>query len=136
MTGNMRRAETGIRQVDRDKLSLFEKHTLPQIFLKQVDDLGSESIAVREKAYGIWQRYNWKDYYHYTKLTALGLRSLGLKRGGHVGLVLDNHPEFRLVDPREFLPENAENLIEDLCFCPRPSASIDGFFAARLERRS
>jgi len=49
---------------------------------------------------------------------------------------LDNHPEFRLVDPREFLPENAENLIEDLCFCPRPSASIDGFFAARLERRS
>jgi long-chain acyl-CoA synthetase len=51
-------------------------------------------IAIREKAFGIWQAYNWEEYLNYTKRVSLGLLSLGLKRGENVGLILDNHPEW------------------------------------------
>lgn len=68
--------------------------TFPQILSRQAERLGSENIAIREKAYGIWQTFNWRDYLHYTKLVALGLYSLGLKRGENLALILDNHPEW------------------------------------------
>lgn len=72
----------------------MNQFTFPQILSRQAERLGSESIAIREKAYGIWQTYNWRDYLHYTKLVALGLYSLGLKRGENVALIVDNHPEW------------------------------------------
>ncbi len=46
------------------------------------------------------------------------------------------HPEFVLCDCRDTLPEPAAKFIEDKCFCPRPSSSIDGFFAARMQRKN
>ena len=56
--------------------------------------MGDDNIAIREKAYGVWQTFSWKDYLTYTRRVALGLISLGLKRGQKVGLVVDNHPEW------------------------------------------
>jgi len=75
-------------------LATMEQYTFPQILLRQAERFGSEETAIREKAYGIWQRYSWEDYLSYTKHTALGLASLGLERGENVGLILDNHPEW------------------------------------------
>lgn len=49
---------------------------------------------------------------------------------------LEQQPEFTLRDCCDFLPQQAEKFIDDKCFCPRPSLSIDGFFAARLQRRN
>ena len=83
-----------IERIDPETLSSLTRYTFPQILSQQAERLGSERIAIREKAYGIWQAYNWKDYLHYTRRVALGLISLGLKRGENVGLVLDNHPEW------------------------------------------
>ncbi|MBW1862290.1 MAG: AMP-binding protein [Deltaproteobacteria bacterium] len=83
-----------IDRIDEASLSSLCKYTFPQILLRQAESLGSEKIAIREKAYGIWQSYNWQDYLRYTKLVCLGLKSLGLKRGDIVGLILDNHPEW------------------------------------------
>jgi long-chain acyl-CoA synthetase len=80
--------------VDPDAFESVIQYTFPQLLSRQAERLGTEGIAIREKAYGIWQTYNWRDYLHYTKLTALGLVSLGLKRGENVGLILDNHPEW------------------------------------------
>jgi len=51
-------------------------------------------IAIREKAYGVWQTFSWQDYLQYTRNVALGLISLGTKRGDNVGLILNNHPEW------------------------------------------
>lgn len=48
---------------------------------------------------------------------------------------LERHREFRLSDPAPFLPAAAGRFVEELCFCPRPGETIDGFFAARLIRR-
>ena len=37
--------------------------TIPQILAKNAEKYGKEKAAIREKAYGIWQRYSWADYY-------------------------------------------------------------------------
>ena len=76
------------------QLSSLGQFTFPQILSRQAEKLGSEKTAIREKAYGIWQTYDWKDYLRYTKNVCLGLLSLGLKRGENLGLILDNHPEW------------------------------------------
>ena len=47
---------------------------------------------------------------------------------------LSAHPDFTLTDCAEYLPKAAHHLIEDNFFCPRPSATIDGFFGARMQR--
>jgi long-chain acyl-CoA synthetase len=90
----MNATDLKIERVDEDTLSSLDQYTFPQILSRQAERLGSERIAIREKAYGIWQTYTWREYLSYTKRVALGLISLGLKRGENVGLILDNHPEW------------------------------------------
>ncbi|MBL7202951.1 MAG: AMP-binding protein [Desulfobacteraceae bacterium] len=83
-----------IEHIDEESLSSLGQFTLPQILLRQAEKLGPDRIALREKAYGIWQTYNWRDYFRYAKLVGMGLFALGLKRGENVGLILENHPEW------------------------------------------
>lgn len=83
-----------MERFDQETLSSLINYTLPQILFKQAKELGSNKIAIREKMYGIWLSYNWTDYFHYTKNVALGLKSLGLKRGENIGIITDNHPEW------------------------------------------
>jgi len=71
--------EKGIERLDEHTLSTLTNYTLPQILVKQAQELGSERTAIREKNFGIWQTYNWNDYLQYTKKAALGLAALGLK---------------------------------------------------------
>ena len=44
------------------------------------------------------------------------------------------HSRFELTDPAPILPPAARRLVDNRYFCPRPDATIDGFFAARLLR--
>ncbi|MCX5844451.1 MAG: AMP-binding protein [Deltaproteobacteria bacterium] len=62
--------------------------------MKQAERFGNEETAIREKAYGIWQRYSWQDYYRCVKNTGLGLHTIGLKRGEHLGIITNNVPEW------------------------------------------
>lgn len=75
-------------------LSELAKLTLPQILAKQEERWGASKIAVREKAYGIWQIYTWEDYLRFVRQAALGFIALGLKRGDHIGIITNNHPEW------------------------------------------
>jgi long-chain acyl-CoA synthetase len=75
-------------------LSSLTQGTLPQILSKRAEHLGGNKIAIREKAYGIWQTYTWNDYFNYVKRTGLGFSALGLKRGDHIGIVTNNLPEW------------------------------------------
>ena len=72
----------------------FAGLTLPQVLFKQAATLGRDHIAIRQKAYGIWQALNWEDYLRHVRQTALGLWSLGLRRGDNLALVVDNEPEW------------------------------------------
>ncbi len=50
-------------------------------------------IAIREKDYGIWQSFTWREYYEQARLIALGLASLGFARGDKTAIIGDNRPE-------------------------------------------
>jgi long-chain acyl-CoA synthetase len=70
------------------------KLTLPQILAGQAERWGETRIALREKAYGIWKAYTWQSYLNYVKRVSLGLVALGLRRGDHIGVITNNHPEW------------------------------------------
>ncbi len=68
--------------------------TLPKMLARQASTLGGSRIAIREKAYGIWQALTWTEYESYVRRCALGLVSLGQRPGETNGLILDNGPEW------------------------------------------
>ncbi|HRT27695.1 MAG: AMP-binding protein [Syntrophobacterales bacterium] len=77
--------------LDRKEIA---KLTLPQVLRMQAERIGKKGVALREKAYGIWQPYTWHDYAEYVKNTALGLIAVGLRRGDRIGIITNNHVEW------------------------------------------
>ncbi len=71
--------------------------TLPQLFLEQVARRGDQ-IALREKDLGIWQPVTWNDYLRHVKDFAMGLLSLGFRRGDHLAIVSENCREWLYAD--------------------------------------
>ncbi len=68
------------------------RDTFPKLVQANAERLGRH-VAIREKDYGIWQAYTWRDYLARAKLIALGLASLGFRRGDKAAIVGDNRPE-------------------------------------------
>jgi long-chain acyl-CoA synthetase len=68
--------------------------TWPKILKYNYEKYGDNSIAMRHKHHGIWQRYTWEDYYLGARYLALGLMSLGFKPGDKVLIIGDNAPEW------------------------------------------
>lgn len=67
--------------------------TFPKILLDNVKKFGGRKTAIREKDYGIWQSYSWQDYHDHVRDFALGLASLGFKRGDTLAIIGDNRPQ-------------------------------------------
>lgn len=65
--------------------------TFPKL-LRRNAQMRPDTPAYREKEYGIWQTYSWKDVYDNTRALALGLVGLGLKRGDAVAIIGSNRP--------------------------------------------
>lgn len=68
--------------------------TLPQLLAQNAQAFGDSKTAIREKAYGIWQKYTWKDYFNYVKKTAAGFAALNMKRGDNMCMIVNNSPEW------------------------------------------
>jgi long-chain acyl-CoA synthetase len=67
-------------------------HTFPRL-VRENARTRAQRVAIREKDYGIWQSYTWRDYYEQGRLIALGLASLGFRRGDKVAIIGDNRPQ-------------------------------------------
>ena len=70
------------------------KYTLPQILVNNAARYSDTKIAIREKAYGIWQKYGWGEYLRYVRNSAAGFAVLNLQRGENVCLIVENNPEW------------------------------------------
>jgi long-chain acyl-CoA synthetase len=71
--------------------------TIPQLLRKRAE-LHGDRLALREKDYGIWNRYSWSHYYQTARSVALGLLSLGIKPGDRVAIAGEDTPEWFYAD--------------------------------------
>lgn len=76
----------------------MEQGTIPQLFVAKARQYGSAQVALREKAYGIWQEVTWQQYYEHVCVLCLGLVQLGLQRGDKVAVICGNRPEWLYVE--------------------------------------
>ncbi len=71
-------------------------YTIPQLLRWRVRHSG-DKVALREKDFGRWISYTWKEYYEYVRKTAVGLEKIGLKKDDKLALIADNIPEVLMV---------------------------------------
>ena len=65
--------------------------TFPKVLQERVE-LSPERIANREKQYGIWQSWTWRQVEQEVREFTCGLAVLGLERGDKIAIVGDNRP--------------------------------------------
>ena len=70
---------------------MAEPVTLPMLLQRNARDF-ADRPAIREKDRGIWQSWTWREYHDQVRDLALGLASLGLKRGDRLSVIGDNRP--------------------------------------------
>jgi len=70
--------------------------TIPQLLRWRVQHSG-DKVALREKDFGRWINYTWKEYYEYVRKTAVGLEKIGLKKEDKLAIISDNIPEVLVV---------------------------------------
>ncbi|KAG0935771.1 hypothetical protein G6F31_015862 [Rhizopus arrhizus] len=75
--------------------AVWPELTLPQMLREQARRQPS-AIAIRQKDFGIWKPLTWADYWQRACRVGLGLRALGLSRGGRVAIVSENRVEWLL----------------------------------------
>jgi long-chain acyl-CoA synthetase len=80
-------------KLDRAYLDKLKEHTIPQILAKQAEVL-KDRVAIRKKSLGIWETVTWQEYLSFVRSVSLGLLSLGVERGEHVAIIMDNQPEW------------------------------------------
>jgi long-chain acyl-CoA synthetase len=66
--------------------------TFPKLVRRNAERFAAR-VAIREKDYGIWQSWTWADYFREGRRIALGLASLGFRRGDKVAIIGDNRPQ-------------------------------------------
>jgi long-chain acyl-CoA synthetase len=66
--------------------------TIPQLLRWRVNNT-PDATAIREKDFGYWRAYTWRDFYRLVRKTALGLKVMGLEKDDKIALIGDNIPE-------------------------------------------
>ena len=72
----------------------MEIDTLPKLLKRNFERWGEREVAFRDKDYGIWNEYTWKDVYENVRYFSLGLISLGLRPGERAAVIGDNEPQW------------------------------------------
>ncbi len=68
--------------------------TFPKLLARNAERFGDRKVAMREKEFGIWQEFTWREYHEHVRDFSLGLVSLGLSPGDKVAIIGDNRPEW------------------------------------------
>ena len=75
-----------------DALPPADNNTLPKI-LRYNAYYRADIIAWREKEFGIWQQWTWKEVYQAVCEYASGYQQIGIKRGDRVAIIGGNRPQ-------------------------------------------
>jgi len=77
--------------------SMEANYIVPKQFKATANRLGSK-VAMRHKAFGLWQEITWREYYTYAEQLASGLLELGVSKGDFVGVIGENCPNWLYID--------------------------------------
>jgi long-chain acyl-CoA synthetase len=69
------------------------RDTFPKLLLRNARSM-PDKVALREKEYGIWQSFTWREYHDEVRDFSLGLVALGLAPGDKLAIIGDNRPEW------------------------------------------
>ena len=67
--------------------------TLPKALINMAKKK-PQSIAMRQKVYGLWEDITWNDYLNKVECVALALKAFGLKKGDKAAIIGENQPEW------------------------------------------
>ena len=67
--------------------------TLPKALIEMAGKQ-PRRVALRRKELGVWHDVSWSEYLKKVRQVALGLHSLGVRRGDHVAMIGENQPEW------------------------------------------
>lgn len=65
--------------------------TFPKLLLENARVRGGHP-AIREKDYGIWQAFTWRQAADQVQALAMGLKAIGFAKGDRLGIIGDNRP--------------------------------------------
>jgi long-chain acyl-CoA synthetase len=80
---------TTVTSLDR----LGPDDTFPKLLCRNARAM-PDKVALREKEFGIWQSFTWRQYHDQVREFALGLVALGLRPGENVAIIGENRPEW------------------------------------------
>jgi long-chain acyl-CoA synthetase len=69
------------------------EYTLPQMLRVQSKQIPTK-LALRQKDFGIWLPYTWKEYYRLARRFGMALLSMGVEPGAKVGILSENKAEW------------------------------------------
>jgi len=67
--------------------------TLPKALINMAKKK-PQSIAMRQKVFGLWEDITWNDYLNKVECVALALKTFGLKKGDKAAIIGENQPEW------------------------------------------
>jgi long-chain acyl-CoA synthetase len=73
--------------------SLGTDDTFARLLVRNARTMG-DKVALREKEFGIWQSFTWREYHDAVRDLSLGFVALGLGRGDRIAIIGDNRPEW------------------------------------------
>ena len=71
--------------------------TLPKLFRNRAEIWG-DRIAMREKSYGIWESFTWKEFNNHARKIAAGLLCYGINPGDGVAILSEANKEWAFAD--------------------------------------
>lgn len=80
-----------VQNIDYPDIARYD--TFPKLLAYNAERWPDE-VALREKEFGIWREFTWRDYQRAVERMALGMRSLGVSRGDVVAIIGSNRPEW------------------------------------------
>ena len=93
-----RRKGITMSDISSEPLTIVEGcQSLPQLFRKRCTELG-DRLAMREKEFGIWNRFSWDDYYQRAREIGAALMEMGLQPGEVVSIIAENRKEWLFFD--------------------------------------
>jgi long-chain acyl-CoA synthetase len=84
-------------EFDSNLVAVDGVDTVPALFWNRVTDW-SDTVAIREKDFGIWNEYSWRDVGEQARLIGLGLKALGLVRGDVCSIASEVNKEWLFAD--------------------------------------